>query len=137
MKLELDRHLNAIAIKKEKNAEAAAQVKNLSHAEQKQPEEPAPQDASTSSNSGQESPRNDGIANSQEFADGNPAELCPTHGGSQEAVCEGATGSAPLIGSQLTLGSSSQTSQARYDDSMPADLRWMLGPAANSDEDDG
>ena len=58
-------------------------------------------------------------------------------GGSQDAVCEGATGSAELIGSQLTLRSSSRISQASYDDSMPADLRLMLGTAANSDEDDG
>ena len=41
-----------------------------------------------------------------------PAELRPMLGGCQDAVCEGATGSAELIGSQLTLRSSSQISQA-------------------------
>ena len=137
MNLELERHLNEIAIKKERNVKKDARVKNSSRLEQKQPEESAPQDEPTSSNSDQESSSADGSANSQEYADGMPAELCLMPGGSQDAVCEGATGSAELIGSQLTLRSSSQISQASYDDSMPADLRLMLATAAYSDEDDG
>ena len=91
MNPELKRHLNEIAIKKERNAKKDAHIKNSSRTEQKQREESAPPEEPTSSSSDQESSSDDGSAISQEYADGMPAELFSMLGGSQDAGCEGAT----------------------------------------------
>ena len=106
MKTALAQHLDEIAIKKERKAKKEVCATNMSRKEQKQPEESARVEEVPMSRKTQhdhDSSNADGSANSQGYADGMPAELCPMLQGTQDPVSEDDRGSAELTGSQLTF----------------------------------